>query len=496
MGHIGRTVDPRQDGSWQAPRPVTVPPLFSRVLWVLALTGVPALAAAPTLQWPFDQPDVAHLRASPRKVFAHYFSPFPVSIDNRPSQEDYYTRGYLSVEGEKGKHRAYGGYLRQRPLPRPPRPETNWAELDMMEEVRLAAALGLDGFCYDILSTEGRHWTRLNRLLAAAQAVDPGFRIMLMPDMMAEFRRHPDRLVPAVLKVAGHPAILRDERRRLVLAPYNAHVQSVEWWTARIGELRQNGVEVMFFPLFQGWWKQAEAFAPISDGFSDWGVGTASAVLGSRRLSPQKCHAYGKLWMAPIRPQDFRPKARVAWEAANSTLFRNMWQVAIEGKAEWAQIITWNDYSEASEIAPSTETGRVFYDLAAYYVAWFKAGRAPDLVRDAIYGIYRVQSTDIALRGQSKRMKVVGEASNQIELLAFLAAPGDLVIEIGTSTFRKSAPAGVTSFCVPLAPGTPVFQLLRNGTNVLRLTGRRAIVSGEVEFQNLLYHGVGSVASP
>ena len=466
------------------------------VLWVLALVGAHRLAGAPTAQWPFDQPGIAQLRASPRKVFAHYFSPFPVSIDNRPVGEDYYTRGYLSVDGEKGKHRAYGGYLRQRPLPRPPRPEKNWAELDMMEEVRLAAALGLDGFCYDILSTEGVHWTRLQRLLAAAQAVDPGFRIMLMPDMMAEFRGHPDRLVPAILKVAGHPAVLRGERRRLVLAPYNAHMQSAEWWTAQIAELRRNGAEIMFVPLFQGWWKQAEAFAPISDGFSDWGVATASAVMAGRRLSPQKCHDYGKLWMAPIRPQDYRPKAGVAWEAANSALFRSMWQVAIEGKAEWAHIITWNDYSEATEIAPSTETGRVFYDLTAYYVAWFKAGRAPDLVRDALYGIYRVQSTDVALAGQAKRVKVVGEASNQVELLAFLTAPGELIIEVGKSTFRRSAPAGVSSFCVPLVPGTPTFQLVRKGTSVLRLTGKRAIVSGEVEFQNLLYHGVGSIASP
>jgi hypothetical protein len=93
-------------------------------------------------------------------------------------------------------------------------------------------------------------------------------------------------------------------------------------------------------------------------------------------------------------------------------------------------------------------------------------------------------------------VKVVGEASNLIELLAFLTAPGELIIEVGKSTFRRSAPAGVSSFCVPLVPGTPTFQLVRKGTSVLRLTGKRAIVSGEVEFQNLLYHGVGSIASP
>jgi hypothetical protein len=143
--------------------------------------GRHAVAAEPL---PFDPPAPAVLRASPKKVFAHYFTPFPISLDNKDPTIDYYTTGYLAPDGEGGKHRRYGGYLRERPLPRSPRPGADWADRDMEEEVRRAAAIGLDGFTADILATSGVHWERLLRLLAAAARVDPGFTYIVMPMLL------------------------------------------------------------------------------------------------------------------------------------------------------------------------------------------------------------------------------------------------------------------------------------------------------------------------
>ncbi|MCK2086577.1 hypothetical protein HB860_22010, partial [Aeromonas sp. 3925] len=54
----------------------------------------PVPVSTPVL--PFDMPSTTELRASPRKVFANYFTPLPISIDNRPADSDYYTRNYLS----------------------------------------------------------------------------------------------------------------------------------------------------------------------------------------------------------------------------------------------------------------------------------------------------------------------------------------------------------------------------------------------------------------
>ena len=333
-------------------------------------------------KWVFDPQPIENLRKSSRKVFAHYFSPFPISIDNREPDKDYYSRNYMSINGEKGKHKKYGGYLRQRPLPRNPIQDPNWRKLDLMWEIKQAIHIGLDGFSYDILNFQGLQWEILIDMLDAAKNVDPGFKIMLMPDMNGWFKQYPEALVPAIMKVSHHPSVFRDNQGRVVIAPFNAHNRPPSWWRSVIDQLQRKGIDIMFLPLFQGWWKYAEDYADISHGFSDWGGGTVQNVLNANRsTSPQKSHSWGKIWMAPIRPQDFRPKHFVAFEASNSTLFHMMWKNAIEGDADWAQIITWNDYSEATEIAPSTETNYAFYDLAAYYISWFKAGVSPQIKR-------------------------------------------------------------------------------------------------------------------
>lgn len=468
------------------------------VLFVAVEQSLPAAPPVSTPQWAFDRPDLSVLHQSKHKVFAHYFSPFPVSIDNKDPEKDYYEGGYLSVDGEGGKHRSYGGYLRQRPLPRPPRPEEDWQLRDMMHEVELASQAGLDGFCFDILGVgeESVHWRRLKLLLEAAKRVDPEFRIMLMPDMMAVFRGKPELLVPSILSIADDPSLYRLDDGRLVISPFNSQMQTPVWWEEQFKALAEKGVQVAFVPLFQAWWKYADDYAPVSYGFSDWGAGTADELGPSGRTeSPQKAHERGKVWMAPARPQDFRPKSRIAFEAHNSELFRRMWNIAIDGQAEWVQLITWNDYSEASEIAPSTCTQCMFYDLTAYYTTWFKLGQPPEIKRDALYYSYRVQRTDAKPdpEKQSKPFGIRGvRPYDEIELLALLTAPGTLEIAIGDTVARQEVEAGLQTLRVPLQSGTPVFRLLRDGKPVMEVTGKWAIDASEnVVYQNLLYHAGG-----
>jgi len=348
-------------------------------------------------QTPWDLPPLEVLRASRHKVFAHYFSPFPVSIDNRPADQDYYAKQFMTVDGENGKHAAYGGYLRQRPLPRPRREGTDWRQQDLQQEVRLARDAGLDGFTINILTTDDKNgWVR--DLLDAAQAVDPAFKVMLMPDMMAGFKRRPEAMVPLLLALASHPAVLRLPDGRLVVAPYCAQVQPVAWWTARLAELKAAGQEVAFVPLFHS---VNPAYAPISYGFSDWG-GRCLIDSQGQATAAARMHALVPVWMQPVAPQDMRPKSGSFYESSGSATFRFQWESAIWGGADWVHLITWNDYSEATEIAPSTGTGHAFYDLSAYYTAWFKTGTPPPIRRDALLAFHRSQRTDTVLRVQTK----------------------------------------------------------------------------------------------
>jgi hypothetical protein len=472
-----------------------------RCLAALGLMSLTATVPADDLTdaWAFDRPALSVLRQSPRKVFAHYFTSFPLSIDNKPAEQDYYTVHYLNPKGEKGKFEAVGGLLRERPLPRAPRQEANWQLSDMKEEVRRAVALGLDGFVCDILDYQGYHFERVKLLLEAADQVDPGFKIVLMPDMYARFKGQPERLTETIRTLAAYPAVYRLSDNRVVVSPFNAQMENAAWWKSWIKATETADLKIAFVPTFQQWSKYAAEFAPISAGMSDWGSRSPGAQAAWRTM-PGKARQFTRLWMAAVSPQDMRPRSRVFTESGNSDVFRLMWKNAIEGKADWVQMVTWNDYSEGTEIAPSTKTQFAFYDLTAYYTTWFKTGQPPKITKDVLYYFHRVQSTDVEARKTTPeaRLKLSRGSDaprNEIELLAFLTQPGTLEIELNGQKRRKSAEAGITSFKIPLESGRPTFRLLRQGRAAVTIRSAFEITD-DTEYQNLLYHAGSSSRPP
>src|ERR1700731_949155 len=129
---------------------------------------------------PFAMPSSDVFFASPKKVFAHYFRSFGLSIDNQPATTDYYNMQFLSIGGENGKHAAYGGYLRQRSLPVTPSILATWKQFNMETEVQMAIARGITGFCFDILSlTDGF----LQPMLSSVGAAGAPFSLIPIPHM-------------------------------------------------------------------------------------------------------------------------------------------------------------------------------------------------------------------------------------------------------------------------------------------------------------------------
>jgi hypothetical protein len=147
--------------------------LASSLSETVQATALPATAS--TL--PFNPLPYSTLAAKPKKVFAHYHTAYPISLDNRDPGVDYYTKNYLNPLGEGGKYKSVGGLLRNRPIPRYVNPSTAWKLDDMRKEVKLAKAIGLDGFTVNILNYQGVHWERTRLLLQAAQ-LEGGFKIV------------------------------------------------------------------------------------------------------------------------------------------------------------------------------------------------------------------------------------------------------------------------------------------------------------------------------
>lgn len=448
---------------------------------------------------PFDMPSAQLLRASSRKVFAHYFTQFPISEDNKDPQSDYYQLQYLNPEGEGGAHAAYGGYLRMRPIPRNPPSGSDWMKQDMETEVRRAMAVGIDGFALDILSYNPFHTSRMLALLDAAHEVDTAFKIILMPDMDA-LKNKLDQLDSVMIRLASYPACYRFDDGRLVISPYNAQKETSQWWKDWLFRMQDSGVYIALVPVFQGWENYAQEFAPFSYALSDWGWSGAEAQRKPMwKDAVLSAHAYHTRWMMPVRPQDVRPRNFRYWEAENSEEYRLSWQNAIEGGTDWVQLITWNDYAESTVIAPSTGTQYAFYDLTAYYTTWFKTGNAPVIQRDVLYYFYRSQSgrAEPDLSKQEKPFdldQASGPVEDEIELLAFLKAGGTLEIEINGHRHTREVAAGITSFKIPAEAGRPVFRLYRNDSAVVVLPGAFTI-RASITYENPVYYG-GSNSRP
>lgn len=448
--------------------------------------------------WPFNPPPLATERQSPHKVFAHWHI-FPISYDNQPAGNDYWSRAYMRPQGEQGRYAAGGGLARERPLPRPVIGGGDWQVQDMETEVRRASAIGLDGFLFNIVNpNDPKTFDRLPQMLEAAQRVDPSFKVALMIDGVTNHDRSVDDVAAGILRVASHPSLFRSSDGRLVLASFSAERKPVDWWKALFAKLQDAGVKVYFVPVFQGYKREMGPFVPISEGLSDWGLRTptgAKFFLGAAAES----HRLGKIWMAPVATQDSRPKALKYWESGGSEAFRENWRTAIDDGADWVQVVTWNDYGEGTEIAPSTGTQYAFYDLSAYYIDWFKTGRQPPITRDVLYYFHRIMPTstqgDPAQQPSPYQIQGAEPAQDNIELLAFLTAPGMLEIDIGGKTYRQEASAGITSFKVPLAPGRPRFRLIRDGSAVINLQSAFDIRT-KVDYQDFLYRAGSSSRPP
>jgi hypothetical protein len=141
-------------------------------------------------------------------------------------------------------------------------------------------------------------------------------------------------------------------------------------------------------------------------------------------------------------------------------------------------LVTWNDYSESGQISPYTDAtlrgdiGTGYYNMNGYYASWFLTGQQPTITHDVLYYFYRREPGTAAGPAQSQLdANVTGTEQNDIELVAFLTAPGTLKITIGDKSYTQNAAAGVVSFKVPAQPGIPLFTLARNGTDVFSFEG-------------------------
>jgi Glycosyl hydrolase family 71 len=412
---------------------------------------------------PFVMPPIDTFFNSPKRVIAHYFWPFPLSIDNVPPPNDYIGTQFMTVNGENSKHAAYGGYIRRRPLPAPTgTPTPGYQIANMQTEVKAAMARGITGFEVDILDLTD---PQLGWMFTAAAAVDPRFWVVPMPDMSSlGAATTVAQMVTLLASCSIQPNVARLPDGRMFFTAFNATLMPITFWQQTIAGLNAKGIPVAFVPVLLGE-PASDPYAAIAHGVGGWGTANVQAA--------STCPP---AFMMPVLPQQFRPDAQIFWEAGNTGSLRAGFMAAINAAiCQMIQLVTWNDFSESGQVSPCTNAvltpniGTGFYDLLAYYITWFVTGVQPPITQDVAYWCYKSMLSSAAHANQALPIKIVapGIETANIELLAFLTAPATLMIN-GVGTL---APAGVTSFTQPMAPGFPQFNVQRDGSDVFEFKG-------------------------
>lgn len=449
---------------------------------------------------PFDIPPKSALNG--KLVFAHYFPPYPTSLDNANPASDYYAAQYLTANGESSQHALYGGLLRDRPTPRQPLLSTEWRQRDLEEEVRQAISAGIDGFTVDILtkSSETNWWGSAvpAALIKAAATVDPNFKIMLMPDMNGVLNNlSPSELAAELNPYVSMASTFKLADGRVVISPFLAENKTANWWSQFLSTMKSSyKIDVALVPVFLDAAANMNAFSSISYGMSNWGNRNPAGnpVSAASPNSPiglaDSAHALGQIWMQPVSFQDARPNQSIYDEAQNSQNLQNTWSIALESNSEWVQLTTWNDFSEGTSFAPSVNHGHALLDMSSYGLYAFRTGSTPTIVRDTAYLSYRNQlATAVPTNRSTTPMTLRNWSSptrDTVEVLTFLTAPAVVEVKVGTTTTRCNAPAGMSSCLAPLSVGSITANVVRSNKEVSRVTSHTAVTATPYN-QNLEY---------
>lgn len=487
--------------------------------WMQRYGLAPQPAAPAVLPWDID---LAALKASDRQTTGCWYSPIPVSRDNG-SQPDDWARLFVSPDGTAVSNQAaIGGLWRDRPKVRPVRPESNWWLKDHIDLALWMQARGLDGMATDVISTtaeSGRHWT-WNRVHAMAGLLT-GFRVPFFLDGDGWENNHTAAETAALIAALdgfGSGWKLPDGRTviyvfapELCALPGQTPVGTVsspvdESCTMRVffdavdAELRALGITPawMFAPI-SGWNNYKEALRGLAWAGSWWGAGNPYSSRNAA-ADATTATADGFVWAQPVKPQDVRPRDRIYDESGGTQNLRAQIEGAITGGASILNITTVGDWNESSGIEPSEGSPAGWGSLLSYWVAWWKLGSPPPIVREGVAVLHRKHprtATPTDTRNTSLMAPRAGTSPrDDVEVCTWLTAPSQVTVTVGSTTTVVTAPAGFSTRNVSLAAGQVSAAVTRAGVPVVAVTSPHTVTLTPTVQDPLRYQALAVADTP
>lgn len=478
---------------------------------------------------PFSLATRETLAASDKKVFGHKFLTFPIrpTTAGTSAADDYWATKWMPTGGTEGldDHSDYGGLVRDR--------KEYVADIasgyeirNYLTEIGWGIDAGLDGYLVNVVKdTPTGDTTMYDRVqdlyTAAANLNDPYFKIIPMFDGNTGGTDNATQTADFVYALRNNPAMYYDGEGDMWFASFKPEhapdgagsggSTAVAWWNGVMNDLAGRGLETAFLPCFEETWTaaaQAPAFSVMSriKMMSRWGSSDAEgcgAETTGARLAPYTARTtYNREWMHYVRPQDCRPNQSAWWEAGGLDILYNCWMAAIDGDAEWMQLVTLDDFAEGTQFAPTEGSGYAWLDLNAYFLQRFKLGAWPTIERDALYLIHRKQFITGASYSftASDLMPATPSASgstaarDEIDCVIF-AAENNTTVAVkvnGVTAEQQTFSRGFHQLKVDLALGTISATATRGATTVADVTSPH-VVSNSQLVQNYLYYASSSL---
>lgn len=451
-----------------------------------------------------------------KPVATHYVPWYPISPnDTNPKALGGAGDEYDLTWGPTGSGSAYGGIVRDRPIPRAPR-GGSFRALDMYDEIKRMADAKFDVCFIDYVSYPGtstENYNNIGRLFTASDQVyaDTGKRVWIMPMPDGKGSATNSQTANALADTYG--AWLSQAGLwyynggpALTIPIYNpesytnaAYSDRIAYWNAFKSRMAGTyGKTVNFVFCWVSDWMSSStgASSPLGAlawGLSRWGdrddVATKTANNNNRNAPSYALSKYGKPWMHFIAPGDNRPNDTNQaagyrwWESRGSRTLENTWMAAIDGTANtfMVQQTTWNDFAEMANLCPSVKHGYVMVDINTYWLHKWKTGSFPAVLRDGTYLFHRKHPFGLgSFTGSQSRFGLAWgstTAVNEVEVLAFAKANANLELLVNGVVTQTAA--------ITTGMNRVNWSLPASGVLSTRMTRGGVVVPGTVATSNI-----------
>ena len=286
------------------------------------------------------------------------------------------------------------------------------------EQIKVMIKNGIDGVIYDMLPMTKfneklfdpdkiethpfENFKLFGIWLDAAKEVSSNFKICPMLDVMQKSAENPQGEIPSadkwielitvLLKVyASHPNFFKIDEKPCLLhfgttRPLGGRSEEVTGgWGYVINSLKRKNMKLYFVSDFR---PKEEAnlarWLSISDGLQVFAPGAPLGFgLNYQKGLAKDVEQAGKDYWWGISRGYYSKKWRV-YLPPNFTRLNDLWMAAAHSAVKYAEVITWNDLFENTDIWPSLYNGDSLVKINKFYSYVFKHGKIPSDFTDTI----------------------------------------------------------------------------------------------------------------